>query len=66
MKAMTWRVISYHPEGKAVPWPEQKFDTEMAARAEAHRRVEQHVQNVATLVLSPDVREQSVRLSDRS
>lgn len=58
---MRWRVITYDADGNDVPWPDQQFDTEAEAKAESQRRVAMQVQNQATLILSPDVAEQSVR-----
>lgn len=59
---MNWRVITYDCEGHHVPWPDQQFATEVEARQESDRRVARQAPSQATLVLSPDVDPESVRL----
>jgi hypothetical protein len=62
---MRWRVITYDANGKDVPWPDRQFDTEAAAMAESERRVAEQALSQATVVLSPDVAEESVILPDK-
>lgn len=59
---MSWRVITYDCEGHKVPWRDQQFATEVEAREESDRRVARQSPSQATLVLSPDVGPEAVRM----
>lgn len=60
---MSWRVITYDCDGHKTSWPDQQFATEVEAREESDRRVARQSPSQATLVLSPEVDPESVRMT---